>query len=84
MSTIHTTIEAKILLELTEGEAGALDAICGYGPEKFLEWFKANHGRHYIEKYEGHLVSLFAKARHLNTAVKQLQNVKKEIRTIKC
>lgn len=83
MSVIFTEVDAKIFLELTEGEDGALDAICGYGPEKFLDWFKKNLGRHYIEKYEDHIVSLFEKARKLDYAIKQLKKAKQEIKTIK-
>lgn len=84
MSKIITTINAKIFLELTPGEAGALDAICGYGPDKFLEWFEKNHGKHYIGKYRSHVVSLFDKARKLDYAIKQLEEAKKQISEIDC
>lgn len=84
MSTIITKIHSTIFFELTEGEAGALDAICGYGPQKFLEWFKKNHGSHYIEKYETHVKTLFEKARKLDIAIKQLQDAKKQLQTINC
>jgi hypothetical protein len=82
MSKIITTFESKIYLELTEGEAMALDAICGYGPEKFLEWFKKNHGKHYIEPYEKHVKSLFDKARSLEGAVEQFKEARKALREI--
>ncbi len=84
MPKIITELKSTIYLELTKGEAGALDAICGYGPEKFLEWFKANLGRHYIEKYEGHVKSLFEKARKLEQAIHQIEKAEKEIRVINC
>ena len=84
MSKIITTLNAKIYLELTPGEAGALDAICGYGPDVFLKWFKNNLGKHYIEKYEGHIRSLFEKARKLDYAIQQLEKAKKEIHEIDC
>jgi hypothetical protein len=82
MSKIVTVFESKIFLELTEGEAMALDAICGYGPDKFLEWFKRNHGKHYIEPYEGHVKSLFEKGRKLQAAVMQFNEARKSLRQI--
>lgn len=82
MSKIITTFESKIYLELTEGEAMALDAICGYGPQQFLEWFKRNHGKHYIEPHEGHVKSLFEKARKLEGAVKQLKEARRSLGNI--
>lgn len=82
MSTakIITTLDAKIYLELTEGEAGALDAICGYGPKEFREWFYRNMGHSYLKPYEQHLDSLFSKARSLNHAVKELQKARDELK----
>lgn len=82
MSKIVTHFDSKIYLELTEGEAMALDAICGYGPEKFLEWFKKNLGKHYIEPHEKHLKSLFLKARKLEAAVEQFKEARKALREI--
>lgn len=79
---IITAFETKIYLELTEGEAGALDAICGYGPEAFLKWFKNNLGRYYIEKYEKHVKSLFEKAQKLEQAIHQAKKARAEIRDI--
>lgn len=77
MSTIKTTITSVITLELTDGEAGALDAICGYGPDVFISWFERNLGKHYIRDYKPHLVSLFEKARRLNGQVKQVEEYRK-------
>lgn len=76
MSTIKTEITSVITLQLTDGEAGALDAICGYGPEVFLKWFKATHGSYYIERYENNLRSLFTKARMLNHQVKRIEQLR--------
>jgi len=82
MSKIITTFESKIYLELTEGEAMALDAICGYGPEKFKEWFYNNLGKHYLSPYEKHLDTLFDKARKLEAAIKQFDEARKALRDI--
>lgn len=82
MSKIQTKLEVTITLELTEGEAGALDAICGYGPDEFLKWFERNMGKHYIAPYREHIKTLFAKARVLQSQVKKAQEVRKHLRVI--
>jgi hypothetical protein len=51
--------EVKILLELTEQEARALEAIVGYGTKEFLECFYAHLGKHYLEPHESGVESLF-------------------------
>jgi hypothetical protein len=56
-------IDAKIVLILSEDEARALEAIVGYGPEKFIEWFEKNHGKHYISKAKLGIKSLFETTR---------------------
>jgi len=84
MPKIITEVNATIYLELTEGEAGALQAIVGYGPDEFLKWFERNLGKHYIAPYRDSVKSLFIKARKLETAVNQLKEAKKQIRVIEC
>lgn len=84
MSIIHTNIEAKIFLELTEGEAKALAAICGYGPKEFKAWFYRNMGKHYLQPFEKHIDSLFDKARKLDNAVDQVNAARKEVKVINC
>lgn len=76
---IKFKIETNITITLTEGEARALDAICGYGPKLFLEWFHKTHGKHYIANYEVHLESLFTKARNLGTAFREMEKAKAEL-----
>lgn len=75
-------IESKIYLEMTEGEAMALDAICGYGVKPFKEWFYRNLGKHYLQPYAGSLDTLFEKARFLQSQVQQLNEKKKQINAI--
>lgn len=84
MSKIITELNAKIYLELTEGEAGALQAICGYGPAEFLAWFERNMGKCYIEPYRGHIKTLFEKARKLDGEVQKLQKMRSQLKTIEC
>lgn len=55
------TVEAT--LTLTEDEICALDALAGYGTEAFLNCFYKNMGRHYLERHEKGLLSLFDKVR---------------------
>jgi hypothetical protein len=47
------------ILELDEGELGALDALVGYGVEPFLKVFYAELGKSYMERHEKGLRSLF-------------------------
>lgn len=82
MSKIVTTIESRVFLELTEGEAKALAAICGYGPKEFKNWFYRNMGKYYLQPFEKHLDTLFQKARSLDDAVKQVEEARKTIKEI--
>lgn len=75
MSDISIEVKTKITLELTMGEAGALDAIVGYGVDSFKEVFKKHMGKSYIEPYEDHLNSLFTKCRNLSHSVKQIKTI---------
>lgn len=73
MSSIRSkaSIEGKIVLEISENEARALDAIVGYGPDAFVKWFYKNCGTHYLKPHEVAMRSLFGDlrsqlGRHLN------------------
>ncbi len=54
-------IDTSVWIKFTYGEAKVLQDIAGYGTERFLEWFKKNLGKHYIEQHEQHLKSAFEK-----------------------
>lgn len=82
MSKIVTVIDARCFLELTEGKAEALAAICGYGTDEFKKWFYRNMGKHYLQPFEKHLDTLFDKARKLDYAVKQVKDARKTLTTI--
>lgn len=60
---LRGTIEAKIVMELSEAEAGALDALVGYGFEPFKKVFYEKLGSAYMEPYEAGLKSLFQSIR---------------------
>lgn len=57
--TLRRSISANMLIELTEEEAGALDALAGYGVDSFLAVFYNHMGRAYMQPYEAGLRSLF-------------------------
>jgi hypothetical protein len=76
---IELKVETKITLELTAGEAGALQAICGYGPDIFIEWFHRTHGKHYLEPYRSHVKSLFEKGKALSADVRKVESDLKQL-----
>jgi hypothetical protein len=53
------TLEVEVVVVLSEEEAGALDALAGYGADAFLKVFYEKLGRAYLEPYERGLRSLF-------------------------
>ena len=57
------TINAEIVIVLTEEEAGSLDAMVGYGVDAFVRAFYDKLGKAYMEKYEKGLRSLFESIR---------------------
>ena len=62
-------IAATITLHLSEQEAGALDALVGYGFKSFIETFYKHLGKAYLEPYEDGLRSLFESVRHGDASV---------------
>lgn len=60
--SLRPTLTMTIVLELTEEEAMALDALAGYGTDAFLKVFY-QLGRTYLEPHEKGLRSLFATVR---------------------
>lgn len=61
--TGRPSISASVTIELTEEEAGALDAIVGYGVDPFLEAFYEKLGKSYLQPFEAGLRSLFESVR---------------------
>lgn len=53
-------LDCTIQLNLNEGQARALEAICGYGPDSFVKWFYKNCGTHYLKPHEQAMRDLFA------------------------
>lgn len=52
-----------VTLVLDEAEARALEALAGYGDEKFLEVFYKHLGEAYLRPHQAGLFSLFSAAR---------------------
>ncbi len=50
-------------ISLSENELRALEALAGYGTDKFLEVFYENMGKHYLTPHEAGLRSLFESVR---------------------
>lgn len=55
---------AYMTLALTQHEAGALDALAGYGSKSFLECFYKYMGKAYLGPYEKGIISIFNKIRN--------------------
>lgn len=55
----QSKLETKVILELTEIEAAALNAISVYGADNFLKFFYENLGESYLKQHEEGLRSLF-------------------------
>lgn len=75
-------IQATITLALSEAEAGALDALVGYGIEPFLEMFYAKLGRAYMEPYEKGLRSLFESVRRGEASVSSFLHKAQDARDV--
>lgn len=71
----------EVLLKLSEDEARALDAIVGYGPDKFVEWFYKNLGKHYLKPHEQAMRSLFSTVRQeLGFRFHDIDKIRKSIK----
>lgn len=77
--TIKTKVTTEITITLTEGEARVLDAICGYGPKIFKEWFYKTHGQYYLQKHQQHIDSFFEKGRSLGAAFYEIEKARASI-----
>lgn len=76
------TIAATITLHLSEAEAGALDALAGYGVDAFLKVFYEHMGKAYLGPYEAGLRSLFDSVQHGEAGVQSFLRRAKEARDV--
>jgi len=71
----------EVLLKLSEEEARALDAICGYGPDVFVKWFYTNLGRHYLKPHEDAMRSLFSTVqKEISSRLYDIEQVRRSIK----
>ncbi len=79
----QSVVECKVILVLQEDEARALEAICGYGPDKFVEWFYSNLGKHYLQPHEKGMRSLFETVRkELPWELRKVDDIRKAAQDI--
>lgn len=86
-STVHDTVNVKmtVTVVLTETEARALDALCGYDHDLeasgFIEHFYKSHGKHYLEPHIGGINSIFKGVKNtISPAVRRIDNLRKAIK----
>ena len=79
---VSVRVETKIVLELTEVEARALDGIFGYSVDAFLKVFYAHMGRSYVEPFEAGVRSLHQTVRGVTgPAISQLDETRRRLNT---
>ncbi len=84
MATIigRAELTARVVMELTEAEAGALDALVGYGVEPFLKAFYKEMGEAYLKPYEKGLRSLFQSIREGDGSVSGILEKARDARQV--
>lgn len=80
-SVSSTKLSFEVRLTLTEGEARALDAIVGYGPDAFVKWFYANLGKSYLKPHENDMRSFFETVRvEMSRELSKIDNARRAIK----
>jgi hypothetical protein len=75
-------VSSEILIVLSEEEAGALDALAGYGVDAFLKTFYEKMGEAYLKPYEKGLRSLFKSVHGGDCSVSSFMRRSKEARAV--
>lgn len=75
-------LESKIVLELTEVEAAALDGIFGYSVEAFLKAFYEKMGTTYVKPYEAGVRSLHETMRQLRPKLAEIEDCRRKINKV--
>lgn len=76
---IKPKVTFTIDLELSEGEARALDALAGYGADAFLKTFYEHMGRAYLEPFEKDLRQLFTKIEELRSPIAKIHEAREKL-----
>ena len=72
--TVKPKVELKVVFEVDEEEARALDALAGYGDDQFVQHFYEHLGRAYMEKHEQGLRKFLASIRKMMPAIIESTN----------
>lgn len=84
MSQAQTKVEVLFqvkVLNLTETECRALDALVGYGDDAFLDVFGKGLGQHYMRDYEEGLRQFFSEVRRqIIPALKEVDDLRSRIK----
>lgn len=79
---VSVRVETKIVLELTEAEARALDGIFGYSVDAFLRVFYQQMGYSYVQPFEEGVRSLHKTVRGVTSpAIAQLDETRRRLNT---
>ena len=73
-------VDLTISVTLTETEARALDALCGYegGAKSFIQAFKDSHGSYYLEPFESGVYDIFKCVKdEIGPALSKIDNIRK-------
>jgi len=78
--TSKPQIKLEVNLTLDEDECLALDAIIGYGADKFLDVFYTHLGKSYLQPHEKGVRSLFTGLKEtLPEALNKIENARKAV-----
>lgn len=79
---IKPRLTFTVPIELSEGEAMALDALAGYGFKEFTDCFYKHMGTAYLKPYEADLKNLFEKIESIRPAIAEIKESRKKLETI--
>jgi hypothetical protein len=65
----HPVLDLKVVIELSEGEVRALDAMAGYGEDEFVKAFYEKLGEGYMREHEVGLRSFLGSVRSFTPAI---------------
>jgi len=70
-------LELRVVLSLSEDEAGALDALFGYDVDEFLKVFYSNLGKAYLEPHERGLRALHESRGQIKSLIEKAAEARK-------
>lgn len=82
--SICGAFKATVLIEVTEQEAGALEALFSYNVAFFLKTFYEEMGQAYLQPYEEGIVSLHNSRGAFKSALDRLKEAREVFEGLKC